>query len=144
MPHDPDVALLVEAVAAVHRELAALPVVRGLLATRLVDAGTSPVRVAARVGVRRMVVRSWLAAWAGSTEGQRRDADAFPVVLTAGEEVEQLRELQGATRRLTAERAGLALAAVEDGATVADLAGATGATEGQVGRWLRGEPTRGR
>jgi hypothetical protein len=91
-----------------------------------------------------VVVRSWLAAWAGSTEGQRRDADAFPVVLTAGEEVVQLRELQGATRRLTAERAGLALAAVEDGATVADLAGATGATEGQVGRWLRGEPTRGR
>jgi hypothetical protein len=62
-----DAALLVEAVAAVHRELAALPVVRGLLATRLVDAGTTPVRVAAKVGVRRVVARSWLAAWARST-----------------------------------------------------------------------------
>ena len=121
-PTDPDddVALLVAALEAAHRDAEALPLIRGLLATRLVDGGVAPIRLAARLGVRRVAVRSWLAAWA-----------------RAGDELEQLRGLRGRTTRLAAERDSLACAAVDAGAGAARLAAELGVSEAQLGRWIR-------
>jgi len=138
-PTDPDddVALLVAALEAAHRDAEALPLIRGLLATRLVDGGVAPIRLAARLGVRRVAVRSWLAAWARAGDDARRAADAFPLELTAGYELEQLRGLRGRTTRLAAERDSLACAAVDAGAGAARLAAELGVSEAQLGRWIR-------
>ena len=62
-PTGDDTGLLLDALVAVYREHEALPLIRGLLVTRLHDRGLSPVRIAAVLGVRRVIVRSWLAAW---------------------------------------------------------------------------------
>ena len=134
-PIDEDARLLLDALAAVYREQGALPIIRGLLATRLHDGGLSPVRIASRVGVRRVIVRSWLASWQRSTEEDRLAADDFPTPLLPGEEIDQLRALRGRSTELRRELHEFARAAAAAGVTVDHMARATGASATRVRGW---------
>ncbi|WP_423920522.1 hypothetical protein ACPEEZ_14415 [Frigoribacterium sp. 2-23] len=136
-PDDEEARLLIAALVTICAEERALPVIRGGLASRLVDGGLSPVRVAARLGVRRVIVRSWLRAWTESTEESREAAGEFAPAFTSADELEVLTSLKGRSVTLRRERGEFARAAVEAGVAVEVLADAVGRTPAAVRVWLR-------